>query len=158
MYSFQAGAGRRKSKQTIRLLCVIIFLLIAALIGVTFAYMRSAKVNDMTSEALIARAISEAGGAQNAVYRLTQSSGTNTTTLLATVRSHVYSLQSLNILTSNIYGPGTLLADAELLAACVKTLDECETRLQAGSVLTDLTTALRDNVDAVVAGFDQMKP
>lgn len=158
MYSFQAGAGRRKNKQTIRLLSVIIFLLIAALIGVTFAYMRSAKVNEATSEALIARAISEAGSAQNAVYRLTQSSGTNTTTLLATVRSHIYSLQSLNILTSNIYGPGTILADAELLNTCVKTLDECETRLQAGSVLTDLTTTLRDNVDAVVASFSAMQP
>ena len=155
MYSFQAGAGRRRNKQTIRLLCVVIFLLVIALTGVIFAYARSTGVNQKTTDALIARAISEAGNAQNAVYRLTQSSGSNTTTLLATVRGHIYAIQSLNIITSNIYGPGTVLADADLLNACVKTLDECETRIQAGSVFTDLTTTLRDNVDAVVAGFGQ---
>lgn len=157
MYSFQANAGRRKNKQTRRLLYIIIFVLIIALAGVTVAYLQSRKVTESTGDALIARAISEAAAAQNAVYRLTQSSGTNTTVLLATVRSHVYALQSLNILTSNIYGPGTVLADADLLAACTTTLDSCDTRIQAGSVLTDLTTQLRDQVDAIVANFSSLQ-
>ena len=151
MYSFQSGAGRRKNKQTIRLLSVIIFLLIAALIGVTFAYMRSAKVNEATSEALIARAISEAGSAQNAVYRLTQSSGTNTMTLLSTVRAHIHALQSINTIAANIYGVGTNLSDDALLASCIDIVTQCETRMQAGSVLTDLHTALRDQIDLIVA-------
>ena len=106
---------------------------------------------------LIARAISEASAAQNAVYRLTQSSGTNTTVLLASVRSHIYALQSLNTLTANIYGPGTVLADADLLAECTNTLNSCDTRIQAGSVLTDLTAQLRDQIDAVVAGFSALQ-
>ena len=153
MYSFQAGSGRRKNKQLVRLLYIIIFILIIALVGVTFAYVKAARVSEATSEALIARAVSEAGSAQNAVYRLTQSSGTNTASLLATVRSHIYTLQSLNMLTSNIYGAGTLVADADLLTSCVSTLDQCDTRLQAGSVLTDLTTQLRDQIDELVASF-----
>lgn len=153
MYSFQAGSGRRKNKQLVRLLYIIIFILIIALVGVTFAYVKAARVSEATSEALIARAVSEAGSAQNAVYRLTQSSGTNTASLLATVRGHIYTLQSLNMLTSNIYGAGTLVADADLLASCVSTLDQCDTRLQAGSVLTDLTTQLRDQIDTLVASF-----
>ena len=154
MYSFQAGAGRRRNKQTIRLLCVVIFLLVIALTGVIFAYARSAGVNQKTTDALIARAISEAGNAQNAVYRLTQSSGTNTTVLLAAVRSHIYALQSLNTLTANIYGPGTVLADASLLATCTATLDECDTRIQAGSVVTEQTSRLRDHIDTLVSSFD----
>ena len=121
--------------------------------GVTFAYVKAARVSEATSEALIARAVSEAGSAQNAVYRLTQSSGTNTASLLATVRGHIYTLQSLNTLTANIYGAGTLVADADLLTSCVSTLDQCDTRLQAGSVLTDLTTQLRDQIDELVASF-----
>lgn len=153
MYSFQAGSGRRKNKQLVRLLYIIIFILIIALVGVTFAYVKAARVSEATSEALIARAVSEAGSAQNAVYRLTQSSGTNTASLLATVRGHIYTLQSLNTLTANIYGAGTLVADADLLASCVSTLDQCDTRLQAGSVLTDLTTQLRDQIDELVASF-----
>lgn len=153
MYSFQAGSGRRKNKQLVRLLYIIIFILIIALVGVTFAYVKAARVSEATSEALIARAVSEAGSAQNAVYRLTQSSGTNTASLLATVRGHIYTLQSLNMLTSNIYGAGTLVADADLLTSCVSTLDQCDTRLQAGSVLTDLTTQLRDQIDELVASF-----
>ena len=153
MYSFQAGSGRRKNKQLVRLLYIIIFLLIIALVGVTFAYVKAARVSEATSEALIARAVSEAGSAQNAVYRLTQSSGTNTASLLATVRGHIYTLQSLNTLTANIYGAGTLVADADLLTSCVSTLDQCDTRLQAGSVLTDLTTQLRDQIDDLVASF-----
>lgn len=157
MYSFQANSGRRRGKQVRRLLYVIIFILVVALVGVTFAYFRNTKVIDATGEALIARAISEATGAQSAVYRLTQSSGTNTTMLLATVRSHVHALQSLNILVGNIYGPGTVLTDADLLAACVTTLDTCDVRLQAGSVLTDLTTQLRDQIDAIVASFNLLQ-
>lgn len=157
MYSFQANAGRRKSKQTRRLLYVIIFVLFVALVGVSVAYYRSTKVSEATSDALIARAMSEAASAQNAVYRLTQSSGTNTTVLLAAVRSHVYALQSLNTLTANIYGPGTVLADANLLAACTATLDECDTRIQAGSVVTEQTSSLRDNIDKLVASFDLLQ-
>ena len=153
MYSFQAGSGRRKNKQLVRLLYIIIFILIIALVGVTFAYVKAARVSEATSEALIARAVSEAGSAQNAVYRLTQSSGTNTASLLATVRGHIYTLQSLNTLTANIYGAGTLVADADLLTSCVSTLDQCDTRLQAGSVLTDLTTQLRDQIDELVDSF-----
>ena len=153
MYSFQAGSGRRKNKQLVRLLYIIIFILIIALVGVTFAYVKAARVSEATSEALIARAVSEAGSAQNAVYRLTQSSGTNTASLLATVRGHIYTLQSLNTLTANIYGAGTLVADADLLTSCVSTLDQCDTRLQSGSVLTDLTTQLRDQIDELVASF-----
>ena len=153
MYSFQAGSGRRKNKQLVRLLYIIIFILIIALVGVTFAYVKAARVSEATSEALIARAVSEAGSAQNAVYRLTQSSGTNTASLLATVRGHIYTLQSLNTLTANIYGAGTLVADADLLTSCVSTLDQCDTRLQAGSVLTDLTTQLRDQIDELVASL-----
>ena len=153
MYSFQAGSGRRKNKQLVRLLYIIIFILIIALVGVTFDYVKAARVSEATSEALIARAVSEAGSAQNAVYRLTQSSGTNTASLLATVRGHIYTLQSLNTLTANIYGAGTLVADADLLTSCVSTLDQCDTRVQAGSVLTDLTTQLRDQIDELVASF-----
>ena len=157
MYSFQANAGKRKSRQTRRLLYIIIFVLVVALVGVSFAYYRSTKVNSITSDALIARAMSEAAAAQNAVYRLTQSSGTNTTVLLASGRCHVYAMQSLNTLTANIYGPGTVLADADLLAACVSTLDECDARIQAGSVVTAQTSALRDSIDALVASFNLLQ-
>lgn len=153
MYSFQTGAGKRKNKQTIRLLSILVFVLIVALCGVTFSYVRASGVSRSTGEALLARATSEASEAQSAVYRLTQSSGTNTMTLLATVRGHVYALQCLNTLAANIYGAGTVIVDGELLNACIATLDASEQRLQAGSVLTDMFTALRDNVDAVVATF-----
>ena len=156
MYSFQANTGRRKHKKTRRLLYIVIFILVIALVGVSLAYLRSTKVANTTSDALIARAISEASAAQNAVYRLTQSSGTNTTVLLASVRSHIYALQSINAIAANIYGAGTVLADADLLSSCISIIQQCETRMQAGSVLTDLFTQLRDQVDLIVAGFNGM--
>ena len=153
MYSFQANAGRKKNKQLIRLLYLVIFILIIALIGVAFAYFRSTGVSEATSSALLSRALSEATEAQSAVYRLTQSSGTNTMTLLSTVRAHIHTLQSINSIAANIYGVGTSLCDGEMLSACIDIVTQCETRMQAGSVLTDLFTQLRDQVDLVVAGF-----
>jgi len=153
MYSFQTNAGRRKSKHLIHLLIVVIFVLIIALVGLTVVYVRNLGVSEATSSALLARALSEATSAQTAVYRLTQSSGTNTMTLLSTVRSHIYALQAINGIASNIYGAGTQLVDGELLTACIDTVVQCETRLQAGSVLTTAFTTLRDQVDAVVAAF-----
>ena len=137
---------------------MIIFLLLVALIGVGFVYARSARVGDATSSALLARALSESTEAQSAIYRLTQSSGTNTMSLLSAVRSHIYALQCLNGVASNIYGPGAVLCDGELLTACLETISQCEVRMQAGSVLTDLTTQLRDQVDAVVAAFGAAMP
>ena len=158
MYSFQANAGKRKNKQLIRLLYVIIFVLVIALSAVSYVYAQSRGQTDMTSEALMARAISEAGNAQTAVYRLTQSSGTNTMTLLSTVRSHIYALQCINALAANIYGPGTTLADANLLAECITMISTAESRLQAGNVLTDLFASLRDNIDTLVAGYNALAP
>ena len=153
MYSFQANAGRKKSKQLVRLLYLVIFVLVIALIGVSFAYFRSTGVSKATGDALLSRALSEATQAQSAVYRLTQSSGTNTMTLLSTVRAHIHALQSINTIAANIYGVGTSLSDGELLASCIYIVTQCETRMQAGSVLTDLFTQLRDQVDLIVAGF-----
>jgi len=153
MYSFQANAGRKKSKQLIRLLSVIIFILLIALVGVTVSYVRNLNQSEATSSALMARALTEATGAQSAVYRLTQSSGTNTQSLLSLVRSHVYALQSINGIAANIYGVGTTLADSALLETCIGIISQCEARMQAGSVLTDLTTQLRDQIDLIVAGF-----
>lgn len=153
MYSFQANAGRKKNKQLVRLLYLVIFILVIALLGVTFAYFRSTGVSEATSSALLARAVSEATEAQSAVYRLTQSSGTNTMTLLSTVRAHIHTLQSINTIAANIYGVGTSLSDGEMLASCINIITQCETRMQAGSVLTDLFTQLRDQVDLIVAGF-----
>ena len=154
MYSFQAQSGRKKNKQLIRLLFVVIFILIIALAGVTVAYLRIQSVSNATIEALKSRAVGEASEAQSAVYRLTQSSGTNTMTLLSTVRSHVYALQSINTIASNIYGAGTSLVDGEMIASCINIVSQCEMRMQAGSVLTDLFTQLRDQVDLIVAGFN----
>lgn len=153
MYTFQSGMGKRKSKKTVRLLLAVIFILIIALCAVTFVYLRSNGFSDTTSEALMARAISEAGSAQAAVYRMTQTSGTNTMTLLSTARGHIYAMQCLNTLTSNIYGPGTVLADPNLIASSLSIISECEAKLQAGGVLTGLHTSLRDNVDQLVASF-----
>jgi len=154
MYSFQANAGRKKNKQLVRLLMLIIFILLIALIGLSVAYLRTTGIGEATTSALLSRALSEASEAQSAVYRLTQSSGTNTMTLLSTVRAHIHSMQSINTIAANIYGVGTSLADGELLASCIDIINQCETRMQAGSVLTDLHTQLRDQVDLIVSGFN----
>lgn len=156
MYSFQANAGRKKNKQLVRLLYLVIFVLIVALIGVTFAYLKNLGVSEATSEALLARALSESSEAQSAVYRLTQSSGTNTMTLLSSVRSHIYALQSINAIAANIYGAGVSVTDGDMLASCMNTIAQCETRMQAGSVLTDLYTSLRDQIDQIVAGLNSV--
>ena len=155
MYSFQANAGRRRDRHRVRLLCIALFVLVIALAGVSYSFMRASRAERATSEALYARALSEAAEAQSAVYRLTQSSGANTIPLLANVRSHIYALQTINVLAANIYGPGTAVTDSALLDACVSSLDQCEARWQAGLVLTSLFTELRDNVDLILTEFDQ---
>ena len=156
MYSFQSGAGRKKNKQLVRLLYVIIFILIIALVGVTVSYLRTQGADKATADALKARVISEATEAQSAVYRLTQSSGTNTMSLLSIVRSHIYALQSINAIAGNIYGAGTVLVDSDLLDSCINIIQQCEARMQAGSVLTDLHTQLRDQIDLIVQNVGGM--
>lgn len=153
MYGFQSNPGKRRDRQTLRLLRVVVFLLIVALAGVTYSFLKARRVERATADALYARAVSEAGEAQSAVYRLTQSSGTGTASQLATIRSHIYAMKSLNLLAANIYGAGTSLVDEALLDACVDSVAACYQRQQAGLVLTDPLTELRDDVDQVVAAF-----
>ena len=149
MYSFQTGSSKRKSQKTIRILSIVIFVLAVALIGLTVSYLRASSASRTTSDALMARATNEANEAQTA-----QSSGTNTMTLLSNVRAHIYAMQCLNTLASNIYGAGTVIVDGSMLSDCITTLDAAEQRLQAGSVLTGSMTELRDEVDAIVALFN----
>ena len=154
MYSFQsARRNQKKHARTIRVLLFIIFLLILALVALIISFRNSQQVNNVVGEMISARAISEAGDAQTTVYRLTQSSGTNTMTLLSNLRAHLYALQSLNTLSGSIYGAGTVIVEPELLSTALETLDSCEVRLQAGRVLTDLFTTLRDQVNDVAAVF-----
>lgn len=75
-------------------------------------------------------------------------------TLLSNVRAHIYAMQCLNTLASNIYGAGTVIVDGSMLSDCITTLDAADQRLQAGSVLTGSMTELRDEVDAIVALFN----
>ena len=154
MYPFQTNQqSRRKSRRIIRLLVVLLFIMALALASLTTVYLRQQHSADAVREALSARAFSEADSAQSAVYRLTQSSGTNTMSLLSGIRSHIYAMQSLNTLASNIYGADTYLVPPDLLDACTATLDTCEIRLQAGGVLTTQFTELRDQIDAVAKLF-----
>ena len=153
MYGFQTNPGKRRDRQSLRLLRVLVFLLIIALAGVTYSFLKARRVERATADALYARAVSEAGEAQSAVYRLTQSSGTATASQLATIRSHVYALKSINLLASNIYGAGTTVVEDALLDACIDSVSACYQRQQAGLVLTDSLTELRDDVDLVVAAF-----
>lgn len=156
MYSFQPDGKRRRDRHTVRLLRLVIFVLAIALAGMTFSFLRVRNVERQTSEAITARAVSEAKEAQGAVYRLTQSSGANTSPLLASIQSHVYALQSLNHLAAAIYGPGTVVADEAMLEKCLSTIAECDTRLQAGLILTDLYTVLRDDVDQLAAMYGEL--
>ena len=154
MYPFLSGDNRRRrDKRIIHLLIVLVALLLAGVVGLSIVHFRGQGASRDIVDALSARAFSEADAAQSAVYRLTQSSGTNTMSLLSNIRSHIYALQCLNTLTASIYGADARLSDPALLETCTATLDLCELRLQAGNVLTTQFTDLRDQIDAVAKQF-----
>ena len=152
MYSFEANAGRRKHVRTIRLLTVFIILLLVLLIGTILVLTRSRSVASNLTDILIPRAASEVSDAQTSVYRLTQGGGNNIP-LLANIRSHIYSLQVLNQVAQNVYGPSTVIVDPSLITECLALLDQTELRLQSGNVLTQQFIELRDKIDVFVAAF-----
>lgn len=154
MYPFLSNDSRRRRDRTaIRLLTALVILLAAGLIGLSIVHFRGRDTSRDVVDALSARALSEADAAQTSVYRLTQSSGTNTMSLLSNIRSHIYALQCLNTLTASIYGADARLSDPKALEDCISTLNLCETRLQAGNVLTTQFTDLRDQIDVVAKQF-----
>jgi hypothetical protein len=154
MYSFDVNRRSRKDKRRTQILVLLIFILAVLLIGVTYTLLKSRNFEGTTRDVLITRAISEAGDAQATVYRLTQSSGTSSAALLATVRQHIYCLQCLNTLAGNIYGAGTVVVNPELLNTCMATLDLATVRMQAGNVLTEQFTLLRDQINDIAATFN----
>ena len=159
MYAFQANrSSHKKHRRIVLLLTLLIVILGAALAGVTYSYIQQKTVVSAIPDALTSRAISEANDAQTAVYRLTQSSGTNTASQLSVVRSHVYALQALNELTQSIYGADNYLTPQELIETALSTLDTCEAKLSGGRVLTTQFTELRDQIDAIAAVFGIKQP
>ncbi len=154
MYSFDVNRRSRKDRRRIHILVLAIFILTILLTGVTYTLLKSRNFEDTTREVLVSRAISEAGDAQTTVYRLTQSSGTSSAALLANVRQHVYCLQCLNTLAGNIYGAGTIVVNPELLSTCMATIDLATVRMQAGNVLTEQFTLLRDQINTIATSFN----
>ncbi|MBQ9008063.1 MAG: hypothetical protein IJ088_01855 [Clostridia bacterium] len=154
MYSFDVNRRSRKDRRRTQILIIAVFLLTVLLIGVTYTLLKSRNFEDTTRDVLVSRAISEAGDAQATVYRLTQSSGTSSAALLASVRQHIYCLQCLNTLAGNIYGAETIVVNPDLLSACMTTLDQATVRMQAGNVLTEQFTILRDQINDIAASFN----
>jgi len=158
MYSFESNRSGRKKSRTIRLLAVLCILLAVGLAVVSFAYIRLRDSGSYYNQAIMDRAAVEAGEAQTAVYRLTQSAGSGTISQLSSVRAHITAIACLNNLAQNIYGINTVVVDPELITACISMVDEAELRLQAGNVLTTQFTALRDRVDRVALALGLSSP
>ena len=151
-YTHATHNARFKRRQTLFILALLLLCIVAISLG--FAYVRASRINHNTRDVLVARIKTEASHARNSAYLLSQTSGSNIESTVASVRKHVHATQVLNEMTSSIYGPGALLVDETLIKNCTNALDECDTKLKTGATLIDAAATLRLVVDAL---FNQVE-
>lgn len=149
MYRYPNPSDTRKRRHYIQALVAVVVILAIAFIGLFVAYIDSSKANNNTREMLVAKVQAESSNAQTRAYQLSQTGGSNVASLVAATRQHVYSLTVLNSVYTGIYGPGSMLVEDTLITQCIALLDECDTKQQAGLVLTETFANLRIAIDAL---------
>lgn len=149
MYHYVNPGNNRRRRRQLQALCAVCILLVIACISLLIAYHRTASSSNLTGEMLVAKMQTEASNARTCAYSLSQTSGSNSSALIAATRQHVYAMEVLNELTSGIYGAGHVLIDPKLIDSCLTLLDECDKKQAAGNVLTTTYTNLRTAVELV---------
>ncbi len=140
-YNQPSRGGRSRNFQTI--LQLITLLLFIATVSLGFAYFRTARINANTHTVLVARLQNEVSQAKTSSDQLTGTGGSKISSLIATVRQHVYAARVLNEMSTGIYGPGNVLVQDALINDCITVLNSCDRGVQTGSVLTGVFAELR---------------
>lgn len=157
MYRYGQSARGSRSRQQQTLVLLLLLALAIACISLAIAYSGAARANANTRQELINRMQAEVNQAQQRAYQLSQTSGSKIESMIATVRQHVYAARTINEMTSAIYGPGNVLVSETLINNCVADLDQCDQKLQTGSVLTDTYTSLRTHIDALLEEVSELE-
>jgi hypothetical protein len=144
-YGHVSSKHRGNGQQTLLFLLVLALSIVSVSLAV--GYSSASGANSRTRGALISRMQSEVTQAKDSAYRLSHTSGSQTENLLATVRQHVYAMRTVNEMAAAIYGAGNVLINEAQINACIGYLDQCDTWLQTGSVLT--YTDLRAGIDGL---------
>ena len=139
-----------RSRQQLTFILLLVLALAIACISLTVAYSGAARANANTRQELINRIQAEVNQARQRAYQLSQTGGSKSESMVAMVRQHVYAARTINEMTSAIYGAGNVLVTETLINNCVADLDQCDQKLQTGSVTTDTYTSLRTNIDALL--------
>ncbi|MDR3050223.1 MAG: hypothetical protein LBU67_00695 [Oscillospiraceae bacterium] len=146
MYRYAAPrSARSRNQQT--LLFLLTLALAITCISLLFAYLRASSINVNTHSVLISRMQSEVSQAKTRAYQLTQTGGSKIESMIAMVRQHVYAMRVINEMSSGVYGAGTVLVQDALINDCITFLDQCDAKLQTGSVLMETYALLRVAID-----------
>lgn len=154
---YTKATPRRSSKRARTLLWLAMMALIALCIALLIGYTNARTVGLSTRGALVDKAVNEVSQARNRAYSLSQTGGSATTSMLALIRQHVYSVRVLNELCSSIYGSGNILLDEAMVNLCIEKVDLCEKNLGSGLSITESYTELRDSVDQLYQSAELLK-
>lgn len=149
MYRYPASTSTLKMRRRMSILLVLTLVLAIACISLSIAYAKAASANANTSAILVAKAQNEISNAKTRAYQLTQTSSSTVSAMIAQVRQHIYALHQINELTTGIFGGSQVFIDETLLSTCDTYLNECDTKIQGGYVLSDTFVLLRDTIDAL---------
>ncbi|GHU69566.1 hypothetical protein AGMMS49992_00450 [Clostridia bacterium] len=146
MYYTQRRAFTKRSRDT---LVLVILLLLIALIVTGCLYAGSVRRGAYYSDVLLSRGADELGQARASMSQISRIGGSYTTVQISKLRQHLYAIDRLNAIATEIYGANKGIIDDSCVASALDTIGKCESRLLKGQAIDEQLATLRQMLDQI---------
>ncbi len=135
---------------------VLILLLVAAVVALAILGGRAMAYRASAHDLFVKRIQTECGDALTLTASLSRTAGANSAATLGRVRSHVYTMDTLNQLNVGLEGGDRFFVDEAVFSDLYGVLDDYSNKLITGMVTGDLQTALTEQLTALQARLSEL--
>lgn len=136
---------------------VLILLLVAAVVALAVLGGQAMAYRASAHDLFVKRIQTECGDALTLTASLSRTAGANSAATLGRIRSHVYTMDTLNQLNVGLEGGDRFFVDEAEFSALYGLLDEYSNKLITGMVTGDLQTALTEQLTALLAQLNELR-
>ena len=145
MYRYSQSSRPHRSGYHQTAIVLGILALVVTCVYLSISYARASHNESSMRKTLIQRMQSEYSQAQKSARLLNPTMGSQITSMVATVRQHVYAMRTLNEIIASIYG--NTKVNELLINNCIDLLEQCDRKIQRGEVVTDTYRQLGDAIE-----------
>lgn len=148
-YSPRARGDNGSSQLRKRVQTIFILLLVAAVIALSIFGGSAMRYQSAAHDLFVSKLQTECGNALTLCNTLSRTAGSGSSSTLAKIRQHVYSMQTINDLNVGLDGASGWLVQEAYFSNLYALLDDYETKLVTGMTTGDYQTQLLQTITAL---------